>query len=363
MSKVYRVAVIGMGFGQRVHVPAYHAHNRFQVVAVAGARPHSADGVAERIGATSYDRWEDLLEEADVDLVSIATAPHLHASIGLRALEGRHAILLEKPTALDAREAGSLVETARTQGQIGAISHEFRFRPAHLAVRDRLRQGAIGPIVAVHATVHSPGLAALRARPVGWLARWETGGGFLGAVGSHEVDTLLWWMDEPVVRVWADLRAVASQRPAADGSGRLETPSAEDSFVLFLAFASGAVATLTFTTAGAAFGETWDILGETGALRITDASRVDVLREGTRAPETMSLPALPEVPSLPGDPPDIRTALLSQLLDRLAAALDGDRQGSADLPGLDQGLRVQRVLDSAREANRTGTAIHLQPAV
>lgn len=363
MREAYRVGVIGMGFGQRVHVPAFTAHDRFKVVAVAGQRPHSGDRVAERIGAKSFDRWQDLVGAEDLDLISVATAPYLHAPVALAALDQGRAILLEKPTALDAREAGAILETARSRGLVGAVSHEFRFRPAHLAVRDRLREGAIGRIVAVHATVESPGLDALAKRPVGWLARWETGGGYLGAVGSHEVDNLLWWMDEPVVRVWADLRAAAPLRPAEGGEARLECATAEDSFVLFLGFASGAVATITFTTAGAGFGETWDILGEKGALRVRDASHVEMLRAGAANPEPLALPELQEVPSLPGDPPDVRTALLSLLLDRLAAALDGEAQGAVDLPGLDQGLRVQRVLDSAREASRTGLAVRLSPAI
>ena len=352
-----------MGFGQRVHVPAYVAHDRFSVTAVVGARPRSADAVAARIGARAYASWQTMLAEADVDLVSIATAPHLHAPVALAALERGHAILLEKPTALDAREAGAIVETARATGLVGAVCHEFRYRPAHLAVRDRLRAGDLGQVQAVHAHVHNPGLASLRERPVNWLARWETGGGYLGAIASHQVDTLLWWMQEPVVRVWADLRAAAAVRPAGDGSPRHETVTAEDSYVLFLQFASGAVATIALSTAGVGFGEQWDILGEEGALRVTDATRVERRAGGAGMTESLPLSELPVVPSLPGDPPDVRTALLTRLLDRLAAALDGDQEGAQDLPDLAQGLRVQRILDAAREASRTGLAVRLSPSV
>jgi predicted dehydrogenase len=356
--KTYRVGIVGMGFGQKVHAPGFFAHDRFEIVAVAGARPGSADALARAVGARAYDDWRELVGVEDLDLVSIATAPHLHAPVALAALERGRNILLEKPMALDAREAGAIVESARARGLMGAIVHEFRYRPERLMVRERIAAGTLGRILALHVTTHNPSLPQLAGAPVGWLARAETGGGYLGAVASHTVDTLQWWAGEEIVRVWADLRAAVPVRPATAGGS--ERVTAEDSFVLFLAFASGAVATATFSTAGAGFGERWEVLGERAALRL-EGGRLEWAAPGQAPTELPAGEPLAPAPALPGAPADPRTPPFVRLLDRLARALDGDAQARSELASLEQGLRVQRVLDGARLAQATGGAVRILP--
>lgn len=355
--KTYRVGVVGMGFGRRVHAPGFFGHPRFELVAVAGARPGTADALAAASGARAYDDWQSLVAEADVDVVSIATAPYMHAPVALAAIGRGRNILLEKPTALDAREAGCVVEAARAGGVTGALVHEFRFRPARLAVKERIDRGDIGRLLAFHVTSHMAALAGLSEAPVGWLARAETGGGFLGAIASHYIDTVQWWAGEEVVRVWADLRAAAPYRPAA-GGGR-ERVSAEDSFVVVLTLASGAVATVSVSLAGAGFGERFEVLGDRGAMRVEDDRTVSFVAAGSREPQSVAIEELPPPPHIGTDAPDPRTPPFLRLLDRFAVALDGD--APADLPDLAQGLRIQRILDGARLASATGAAVRLLP--
>jgi predicted dehydrogenase len=356
--KVYRVGIVGMGFGQKVHAPGFFAHERFEIAAVAGARAHSADALAAATGARAYDDWRQLVADADVDLVSIATAPHLHAPVALSAIERGRNVLLEKPTALDAREAGAIAEAARNAGVLGAIVHEFRYRPERLAVYEEIRRGTLGRILALHVTTHNASYANLAKAPVNWLFRQETGGGYLGAIGSHALDTLQWWAGEEIVQVWADLRAAQPVRPGA--SGGLERVSAEDSFVVVFRLASGAAGTLVLSTAGAGFGERWEVLGERAAIRV-EGSRVEMVEAGGTPRELALGEPLPEAPKVPGGQPDPRTPPFLRLLDRLARALDGDAEARSELAGLEQGLRIQRVLDGARLASATGASVRLLP--
>ena len=357
--KTYRVGIVGMGFGQKVHAPGFFAHDRFELVAVAGARPHSADALARATGARAYDDWRELVRDADVDVISVATAPHMHAPVALAAIERGRNVLLEKPTALDAREAGAIAEAARDAGVVGAIVHEFRFRPERLAVYEAIRRGDLGRVLAVHVTAHMAGLAGMAKAPVNWLFRSETGGGFLGAIGSHAVDAVQWWVGEEIVRAWGDLRSVAAVRPSTAGGD--ERVTAEDSYVMVLHFASGAVGTLVSSLAGAGFGERWEVLGERGAIRV-EGSRVLLAPAGQGEPRELALgEALPESPAVPGGSPDARTPPFLRLLDRYARALDGDEAARGEIAGLDQGLRVQRVLDAVRLASATGGSVRVLP--
>jgi predicted dehydrogenase len=348
-----------MGFGRRVHVPGFFAHDRFQLAAVAGARPHSADETARLSGARAYDDWTELVARDDLDVISIATAPPLHAPVALAALRSGKAILLEKPTAMDAREAGQIADEARTRGLVGAIVHEFRFWPARLDLRRRIAQGEIGRPLAAHVIVPRSNLATLRSQTADWWARVESGGGVLGASASHQVDSLTWWLGEPVVRVWADLRTAVPVRPG-EGGGR-DRVSAEDSYTLFLQFASGATATVALSVAGAAFGDRWEVLGERGALCMEADARLYRVPDGSRDAQAVPLPVLDAPPALPGTEPATLTAPFLRLLDRFAAALDGNGDGAADLPDLAQGLHVQRVLDGARLSAATGSAVRILP--
>lgn len=356
---VYRVGVVGMGFGAQVHVPGFVHHPRFRLEAVAGLRPGSAAEVAKETGARAYECWEDLIADAQLDVVSVATAPHLHAPVVLAALaRGRH-VLCEKPMALDAREAGAMVESARVLGRVGAINHEFRFWPARMAVKERIAQGEIGDVLAAQVTMSVSGRGRRLEEPAGWLERAETGGGFLGAIGAHLVDSLLWWLDDEIVRVWGDLRALAPVRPRAGGG--TERVSAEDTFAMALTFASGAIASVSLVSAGAGLGTRWDLLGTQGTLRLEDDRSLIRLRAAGAVPETLALEALADPPAVAGHAPQRFTAPFLRLLDRFAAALDADDAGQRHLPDLAQGLRVQRVLDAVRLASTTGTAVRVLP--
>ena len=73
-----RVGVIGTGFGSQVQIPAFQAHPRAEVVAVASGTPGKAAQVAARFGIPqAFDRYEDLVR-TDLDLVSITPQPVVH---------------------------------------------------------------------------------------------------------------------------------------------------------------------------------------------------------------------------------------------------------------------------------------------
>ena len=79
MASRLRVGVIGTGFGSLVQIPAFRAHARAEVVAVASGTPGKARKAADALGVPhAFDDWTQLVA-ADLDLVSITTPPHLPA--------------------------------------------------------------------------------------------------------------------------------------------------------------------------------------------------------------------------------------------------------------------------------------------
>lgn len=110
------VAVVGTGFGQKIHIPGLQAHHRTDVVAVYHRDPQKATAIA-----TTHDiphgcsTLAEILALPAVDAVSLSTPPFLHGAMATDILKAGKHLLLEKPTALSVAEARSLEALAQEQ--------------------------------------------------------------------------------------------------------------------------------------------------------------------------------------------------------------------------------------------------------
>ena len=133
-------------------------------------------------------------------------------------------MLCDKPFALDADEASALVDEAAAAGAIALCNFEFRFHPVRRLLRELVRTDALGAIEHVQWTHLSAG-SRVPLRRYGWLFDRARGGGWIGAWGSHAVDTIRWCFGE-VTEVDARSRIDVAERP--DEHGELHACTAED---------------------------------------------------------------------------------------------------------------------------------------
>src|ERR1700738_5606055 len=116
----YRIGAIGAGFIMRdVQLVAYR-NNGFQVAAIASHTSAHAREAAELRGIPSvYETWQELLDEAAVDVVDIALPPHAQPQVVAAAARyaGRiRGILAQKPLAMNYADARQLVQTCEAAG-------------------------------------------------------------------------------------------------------------------------------------------------------------------------------------------------------------------------------------------------------
>ncbi len=241
MGSRLRVGVIGTGFGSLVQIPAFRAHPRAEVVAVASGTPGKAGKTAKAMGIPhAFDDWTELVA-ADLDLVSITTPPAHHHAMATAAFDaGRH-VLCEKPMAMSASEAEEMLARGERARRIHVVDHELRFNPNRRKVKRLIEEGFIGVprhvlLTAVNASRLDP------AKPWGWWFDAARGGGLLGAVGSHQVDLLRYWLGD-VAAVTGTAMPVVPERPLPDGSGR-RAVTADEFSTFSLRFRSGAVGTV-----------------------------------------------------------------------------------------------------------------------
>src|SRR4051794_34774559 len=95
MSRAIRIGLIGAGANTKSrHIPGFLAIFDVKLTAVCNRRPESSAAVAREYNISRiHEKWEDLIEDSDVDAVAVGTWPYLHCPIVLAALAaGKHVI-------------------------------------------------------------------------------------------------------------------------------------------------------------------------------------------------------------------------------------------------------------------------------
>ena len=267
-----KVVVIGGGFGRRVVAPVFAATDGCEVVDVVSARDDDAVQVA--------------VTRPDVDLVSVHSPPFLHAPHVRLALAAGKAVLCDKPFALDSDEAADLETEARTAGVVALCNFEFRYAPERAMLRDLISDGTLGRVEHVQMTRLSAG-TRIPLRRWGWLFDRELGGGWVGAWGSHAVDTLRWMFGAEVTAAQALLRIDVPERP--DDNGDMRACTAEDGFSASLVLSNRAsVAIDSGFAATAAVAPRFTVFGSSAVAELVGESRI-VIRRAESEPETIEL--------------------------------------------------------------------------
>jgi predicted dehydrogenase len=156
-----RVGLVGAGWVTQHHLAGWaRLGGRAEVVAIADPNPAAADARAAEFGiAGVFSNAAQMLEQADLDAIDIATPREFHAeAVRLAAAKGL-AVLCQKPLAPTFAEAKALV--AEVEGRCRLMVHEnWRFRPYYRDLARNLRDGRIGEVVQAQMTLLSSGLIA-----------------------------------------------------------------------------------------------------------------------------------------------------------------------------------------------------------
>ena len=153
MEKIYRVGVIGCGGISHMHTNWYLSEARTEVVAI-------SDIDADRLKAYSqqysieqtYTDFVTMLEQAELDIISICTRPKFHAPLVIEAAKHQvKGILSEKPMAENLGQARQMVEVCRKHQVKLAIDHQLRFNSPYVVAKQLIEAGEIGDIFRLHA--------------------------------------------------------------------------------------------------------------------------------------------------------------------------------------------------------------------
>lgn len=254
-NRIWGVAIVGCGSIGRMHIRALHATGRARVVAVSSRQGERARAVAADEGCDFATDPEALFARADVDLVSITSSSGSHARLALAAIAAGKHLVIEKPMAMTAAEARSIIEAAAARRVTLSVISQRRFEPTHQAVKRALEQRALGRPLLLEASC-----AYFRTQEYYDSADWRgtiaEDGGALMNQAIHSVDLLLWF--------GGAARQVFGR--TATQTHRIE---AEDLALATIDFASGAFGSIMASTSiRPGFQPSIGIYGERGTIKL-----------------------------------------------------------------------------------------------
>ncbi len=362
-DKIIGIGIVGAGFARTTQIPGFRNCEGARVVAITSRHREHAESVAQEFGIEHVaNDWKELVARDDVDLVSVVTPPATHMEIVLAALEHGKAVLCEKPMAMDATEAKRMTDHAREADVLALIDHELRFLNSRRKMRAMLHSGAIGTVRHCNYVFRSDYRGVLGTWD--WWSDAKMGGGTLGAIGSHAVDSLRWLLDAEVSEVCCVLATHISERPDKT-SGTMRAVTSDDAVRMLFRFvdsplikgATGA-ASLSVVESGKLQNQL-EVYGSSGAMMVEETGELWHSPAGAGNWRPVDVDPNPIAPGMRDGSWSRGFTALSR---EIVAALSAGRKTVAGAAKFEDGYRVQLVLDAARTSNESGCWTPIQEA-
>jgi predicted dehydrogenase len=363
MSAEIGIAIVGTGFGQKVHIPGFQAHPRTRIVAVYHRDLAKAQAIAQAHQIPhACDTLESVVALPDVQAVSISTPPFLHYEMATTVLQAKKHLLLEKPTTLSVTQAQQLATLAETQQVATILNFEFRYVPAWQYLAELIAANYVGQkrLIKIDWLVSSRADAT---RPWNWYARKAQGGGALGAIGSHTFDYIA-WLFGPVQQLSARLHTAVTARPDPI-SDQLKPVDADDTCLIMLELADGTPVQICLSAATYQGRGHWvEVYGDRGTLVLGSNNQKDYVHGfklwGSHHGKPLAELTIPDSFAFTETFPDGRIAPFVRVVDRLVQSID---QQTPLAPSLREGVDSQLLMDLAHESHRTGQWVKVRDGI
>lgn len=372
--RTLNVGIVGFGFMGRMHSYGYlnlplfcdPAPVAVKITHVCEFTQPLAERAAATVGAANaVTDYRQITEDPAIDVVDICLPNHLHKDALLSAVAAGKHIYCDKPLTATVAEADAIAAALPAYRGVGMMALQNRFYPATLRAKQLFDEGFLGQVLQFRASYLHAGSADPKA-PLKWKLTSQAGGGVIADLASHVLDLVNWLLGD-----FAQFQAVAQiaypTRPSADDPKKAVPVEVEDNVLVLARMANGAVGTLEATklATGAEDEMRFEIHGSRGAIRfngmnphhleIYDGTITDQPfggRRGWTAVDTGQRYAKPAggFPSPKMAIGWLRThaACQAHFLECVLAGRPGE-------PSLAQGVRIQHLMESVRQAAGTAT--------
>jgi 1,5-anhydro-D-fructose reductase (1,5-anhydro-D-mannitol-forming) len=327
MTPPIRFAILGFGsFAERTIAPALRATPGAELVAI---QKRSGDRAREKALEHRIPLFFDSVAEAvahpDVDAVFIVSANGAHCAETIAAAEAGKHVLVEKPMALNVREAEHMIAACARHTVTLMVGHMIRFSPLVNRMRDILASGALGQVIYAKANFIYDARLSHRT----WLYdRHMAGGGPVFDIGIHCIDTLRYVLGDEVTETLSLLEPMPTDART------------EDSAQISLRFSRGTIGSVYCSYAAPVRRKQIEIQGAEGSLRAEDF---------TVGSQTTELVIDLGTEARPGRLTTEQITVPNLYVEEIAHFCDCIRFHRQPLTPGENGLANQRILDRAME--------------
>ena len=148
--EVLRMGVIGLGWFGEIHAETIAGVPNLELAALCTRTPERLAELGKKFGVSKlYRDYREMLEDPDIDAVSICTMWDQHTQPALDSLQAGKHVFLEKPIASSVEDARAITAAAKDSRGILFIGHVVRFNPRYRMAKQAIEEGRIGKIVAL----------------------------------------------------------------------------------------------------------------------------------------------------------------------------------------------------------------------
>jgi predicted dehydrogenase len=252
-----RYGMIGAGVVASMHLPAIAELAGVELVGISDLDQAQAEARAAEAGCPAFVDHRELLA-LEPDVVVVCTTHPSHPPLTIEALEAGAHVLVEKPIAVEARDADTMIDAAERAGRLLGVCFQQRFRPVIATARALVADGELGELVRVSIVdpLYRPNRYYASAD---WRGTWAgEGGGVLMNQAPHTLD-LLCHLAGPPTKAWG-----LSRR-------RSQPMEAEDTATALVEYDNGAVGTLAVSTVEPGV-QRIELVGDRGRIEIVGES-------------------------------------------------------------------------------------------
>lgn len=244
-----RVGVAGLGLaGHVLHIDPLGKIDGFKVQAVCDVDKGAMERAVQKVGATGFEDFRAMIDQKDIDLVVVATPNYLHTEQAIQALEAGKNVVVDKPMALTASDAGRMIEAAKRAGKLLSVYNNRRWDADYMMVSRIWQGGILGKVFSVESRMG--GFGPTRA----WRAKKAFGGGLLNDIGPHIIDQMLRLVASPATSVYGWVGT------------RIWDEEVDNHFKLWMWHSDGTESLIEETSCTKIPPHRWLIYGETGSL-------------------------------------------------------------------------------------------------
>ncbi|UJF31819.1 Gfo/Idh/MocA family protein [Paenibacillus hexagrammi] len=243
-----KIGIIGMGGIANYHIARTMASEDAKVWAICDSNEQLLAIKGEEFNIPEERRflnYEDMLKDADIDAVTIGTPNFNHFAVTYAAIRHRKPFALEKPIALNVREAAILRDALEEEYVPHMVCFTYRYKAAVRYAKWLIEQGKLGKIHHIYSQ-YFQGWAIHEEIPLTWRFQKElSGSGALGDLGSHILDLHRFLVGE-TIKVAAHAGTIMNERNLMNEEGK-GTVDVDDYCHVLAALEDGISSTIAIT--------------------------------------------------------------------------------------------------------------------